>query len=702
MTILRREGLRGAEKGGKRRGERAHRECTAALNSYETEVDARAHGSRCKLHVHGDSNGSVLVIVTVAAATIMASVNTGQNPHHKYPIPLSPEVITPDSVSWIKPPPIFEVTGQGKWEKWVQYEDSTINPPTMYIRKRAARWKPTSKHSLWYDRSNRRQLYLRVDFQVPPGVVEVETFGCPAPRDFYCEWEQSEGGRQLRRRHASDWMYRDRLCSPLDANRVPTRPAADSLLLKKVTAAAPPVQPYYSDDEDEDEGGDYSDDEDPPPAVHMEPTEARMEVDCASCSPIGRALAEKERGGGLVAERGLEPAGLYSKIPTPAVSVALAREGAIEADGPDASKGDMVIDREQDEDTVSLGSESGGELTGLHSHSRILIMTPAVSVALAREGRMEADGSDSSKGHMVIGRERDEDMVSLGSESGDELTEETPPSRVFNVGSLADSVGASELRSSTTPGNIPPMEGTHRQKVLRALLVPCRAAHNLALALAPCPTAHTLVVDGPARAPHRAAHAQALHSAAHDLAPHRAAHDLGLGLAPRRAAEALIAGGPAPRLSLAPPVANLPRDPRHVANAPVRRNDADAPLCNAPARHNDVSGPRLGEKELVRPAAHPPPTVARRFIEAPTASTSSPTAPPPTSIVHAPAQHPNLPALVRPAPAPSPFSGPPNLLTLPRPAPGTSTLHALADGSFIRIPSLLRPSAAPPKKRRRQ
>ncbi|KAJ7017431.1 hypothetical protein C8F04DRAFT_1279518 [Mycena alexandri] len=215
----------------------------------------------------------------------MAASNTGQD---KYlPPPLSLEVIAQDRVPWIKPPAVMGEDGNGKWEKWVQYENSTTDPTSLYIRKRSFSWKAQSKHSVWYDRSHRRVLHLRADFQVPLGVVEVETFGCPAPQDFYYEWEQICGGTQVS----------PPACVLLD---VPY-----SSLLSIGCQPPPAVQHCHSDDEDDDDDG-YSDDDDPPPMPevrlaphrqlieHMEPIKARVEVDWADPSK-GRTVAEEQR-----------------------------------------------------------------------------------------------------------------------------------------------------------------------------------------------------------------------------------------------------------------------------------------------------------------------------------------------------------------------------------------------------------------------
>ncbi|KAJ7038735.1 hypothetical protein C8F04DRAFT_1179413 [Mycena alexandri] len=477
----------------------------------------------------------------------MAASNTGQD---KYlPPPLSLEVIAQDRVPWIKPPAVMGEDGNGKWEKWVQYENSTTDPTSLYIRKRSFSWKAQSKHSVWYDRSHRRVLHLRADFQVPLGVVEVETFGCPAPQDFYYEWEQSVGGRKLVRRRASYWMYRTRACSRSDANRVLARPAANRLPLKDA-AAAPAVQHCHSDDEDDDDDG-YSDDDDPPPMPevrlaphrqlieHMEPIKARVEVDWADTSN-GRTVAEDN------------PTGLDPPAPTPAVSVACAPEERMDIDGFDPpSKGDILVGKRR-----RLKFSASTTL-------RLRSAPPSWRATWARYLARSMDWCRAAWGR------RQNVFPALPVPCF--TAHAHAPRRPAHPSAPAPRRTAHALVANGPTPHAAPTPA------------PRRAARALALDLAPRRTVHALFANGPT--PH-AAPAPTPHAApAPAPAPRRAARALAIDLAPRRTVHAPFANGPAPRRAA--------HAPRRASNSPVRRNDV-----NAPARRDDVSSPRSGEKEV--------------------------------------------------------------------------------------------------------
>ncbi|KAJ7852862.1 hypothetical protein B0H13DRAFT_2359286 [Mycena leptocephala] len=64
----------------------------------------------------------------------MQRVPREEDPQYQPP-PLPLEVISSDRVPWIKPPPVEKAGGSGKWGKWVQYENSSTDPPSFYIRK---------------------------------------------------------------------------------------------------------------------------------------------------------------------------------------------------------------------------------------------------------------------------------------------------------------------------------------------------------------------------------------------------------------------------------------------------------------------------------------------------------------------------------------------------------------------------------------
>ncbi|KAJ7091612.1 hypothetical protein C8R44DRAFT_891433 [Mycena epipterygia] len=291
-----------------------------------------------------------------------------EDPQYQPPL-LCLEVISSDRMPWIKPPPVEAMAGNGKWEKWVQYENSMTNPPTLYIRKCGHNWKQQSSHSVWYDRRHRCELYLRADFQVPLGVVQVEVFGSPAPPNLYYESEHHDGVLKPVLRCPSRWMYRTR-DSPRDIGLVLPCPAANSLPMKGTTTPTVQCSAPYDSDEDDDSGGESSDNESPPPAPPAPGDPVVMVVDVAlqeievdrsesspSAAPQGRAVGDE------------------AEVVKPVVDVHPAPMEEMEVDGPESSlsaaprpdkgKGRTVGDEENkgcDEDCVSLGEPSDDKL----------------------------------------------------------------------------------------------------------------------------------------------------------------------------------------------------------------------------------------------------------------------------------------------------------------------------------------------------
>ncbi|KAJ7817003.1 hypothetical protein B0H13DRAFT_1923223 [Mycena leptocephala] len=351
----------------------------------------------------------------------MQCVPREEDPQYQPP-PLPLEVISSDRVPWIKPPPVEKAGGSGKWGKWVQYENSSTDPPSFYIRKRALTWRPQSKHSVWYDRAHRRELYLRADFQVPLGVLEVDLFGCPAPRDLYYESEQLEGVFTPVLRHPSRWMYRTRE-SPRDIGRVLARPATERLPMK---GTSPPTQRLaaYDSDEDDDDGGD-SDDDEPPPAPVVRVVESTELVadgpeSSSPAAPHTHAVGDEDAEGRLKPQDQEKPMEVESSSPAAPHTHAVGDEDAegwlkpqdqekqMEVDIEDNAGMDANVDddAEMEEDPVSLGEESDDELTCPPKEAEEAESSPPQGCAVgdedeegrerAQEEQMEVDGAESS------------------------------------------------------------------------------------------------------------------------------------------------------------------------------------------------------------------------------------------------------------------------------------------------------------------
>ncbi|KAJ7810197.1 hypothetical protein B0H13DRAFT_1927455 [Mycena leptocephala] len=379
----------------------------------------------------------------------MQRVPREEDPQYQPP-PLPLEVISSDRVPWIKPPPVEKAGGSGKWGKWVQYENSSTDPPSFYIRKRALTWRPQSKHSVWYDRAHRRELYLRADFQVPLGVLEVDLFGCPAPRDLYYESEQLEGVFTPVLRHPSRWMYRTRE-SPRDIGRVLARPATERLPMK---GTSPPTQRLaaYDSDEDDDDGGD-SDDDEPPPAPVVRVVESTELVadgpeSSSPAAPHTHAVGDEDAEGRLKPQDQEKPMEVESSSPAAPHTHAVGDEDAegwlkpqdqekqMEVDIEDNAGMDANVDddAEMEEDPVSLGEESDDELTCPPKEAEEAESSPPQGCAVgdedeegrerAQEEQMEVDGAESSSAAPQTDKGKGRAMV----DEDDEISPVGPPS----------------------------------------------------------------------------------------------------------------------------------------------------------------------------------------------------------------------------------------------------------------------------------
>ncbi|KAJ6528179.1 hypothetical protein B0H19DRAFT_1274974 [Mycena capillaripes] len=463
------------------------------------------------------------------------------------PPPLGLELISPDRVPWIRPPPVEVAQGNGKWEKWVQYENSTTNPPSLYIRKRAHKWRPHSKHSVWYGRKHRRELYLRADFQVPLGVVEVEPFGSPAPRDLYYESEHHAGMLN---------QYSDVRLTGCTVLGTP---------MKMVARSA-----SYNSDEDDDGGGNSEDDE-PSPAA---PT------------PVVRVDTEEM-------ESAPAPTVVHV-LPAPELVVDVALE-EIEVDGPHSSPSAAPQGRAAGDETKDMKPVVDVPSAPIEEME---VDAPASSPSAAPRGRsVEDEGNVSS----------DEDIVSLGPESEGELVR--PDEQKGRDGELARpdqanrraAVEEEQGEIGNELGPEAPRLGSCASAVRCILLRQCQCDPTLAATAPPVPV-RRLSADVPAPdndthvpAPARrlAAHVPARHKDADDFPPHIPARRLSVDVtllltfaatAPHVPARCLSTNVPAPRND-ARVLAPARRLATHV---PAHHKDADDLAPHAPATHAPV------------------------------------------------------------------------------------------------------------------
>ncbi|KAJ6593730.1 hypothetical protein B0H19DRAFT_1246467 [Mycena capillaripes] len=230
--------------------------------------------------------------------------------------------------------------------------------------------------------------------QVPLGLVDVEVFGSPAPRNFFYESQQLAGVSTPVLVHPSRWMYRTRNCSKTDTNHVLAHPVANRLPLMGSTAVQPSA-PYDSDDDD----GGYSDDELPPPVVpapiitedmesvvHVAPTKecVNKAESSSSAAPEGRAVVDGRALLFCPHHEALSPLAVPAPVVTEGmdsvVDVAAVREKRLDDDGVKSS-----LSAAPQPDAPPLATPAVSEVAD--------DMPPIVDV-VEKEEKMDADGAE--------------------------------------------------------------------------------------------------------------------------------------------------------------------------------------------------------------------------------------------------------------------------------------------------------------------
>jgi hypothetical protein len=160
--------------------------------------------------------------------------------------PLDEVIVDKERIAWIRPPPIA-VASAGKWTHWhsdVREEDGVPR----FIQHGKA---DVDASQTWFDRINRRILYLNDPLEYPPGLVsDIQSFGAPAPRWKYFQ----EKNRELVPVKSSHWIYKYRDPIKSEKGRQAPPPQLDQLALKTdakpVSFYVSPMDEDYSEDED--------------------------------------------------------------------------------------------------------------------------------------------------------------------------------------------------------------------------------------------------------------------------------------------------------------------------------------------------------------------------------------------------------------------------------------------------------------------
>lgn len=105
-----------------------------------------------------------------------------------------------DRVEWLVPPPVMAVS-EGKWTMW---EEWVADHEDMFFRRVFAR--PQGCEELYYDRKERRQIYVVERMTIPPGVVsDINVYGVPAPTARFVDVTDNKITKEY---VASHWLYK--------------------------------------------------------------------------------------------------------------------------------------------------------------------------------------------------------------------------------------------------------------------------------------------------------------------------------------------------------------------------------------------------------------------------------------------------------------------------------------------------------------
>ena len=181
---------------------------------------------------------------------IMRPVNSELPPVTVAPSPIArsnssapePETMTlaTDRVEWLVPPPVMSIPA-GKWTRW---EEWVTGGDDMFFRRISS--EPQGCEEVYFDRKERRQIYVVEPMTIPPGVVsDMDVFGVPAPTARFVEVIDNQIEREY---IASHWLYKQQKPTKGSAGmKAPIPNPQDLPLLSSLRrtskAPAPPIIP---------------------------------------------------------------------------------------------------------------------------------------------------------------------------------------------------------------------------------------------------------------------------------------------------------------------------------------------------------------------------------------------------------------------------------------------------------------------------
>ncbi|KAK7006124.1 hypothetical protein R3P38DRAFT_2555857, partial [Favolaschia claudopus] len=133
---------------------------------------------------------------------------------------LEKQVIDPDRVAWIVPPPVAEAAREGKW---AMYELEELESGRTAFIYRGKSNKPETDEK-FFDRVKKRRLYMG-EYEVPAGVLNKGVFGVPVPRYPFVIMD----GIKERMEKPSFWMYKKEAPLKGDAGKKAETPRAEEL-----------------------------------------------------------------------------------------------------------------------------------------------------------------------------------------------------------------------------------------------------------------------------------------------------------------------------------------------------------------------------------------------------------------------------------------------------------------------------------------
>ncbi|KAL1741021.1 hypothetical protein HDZ31DRAFT_8826, partial [Schizophyllum fasciatum] len=164
-------------------------------------------------------------------------------------------------VQWIRPPIVLALTSSRANTRMTAFvpTEVEINGQWRTVYRQIGR-SNTARHryTLMQDRENRRNIYVPRSYQPPPGTIDADVWGMPAPNALY--FGIPAGNEPATARRPSLWMYP---AEPAASRRVarpgarPSQPRPEDLprLREEVRTAAVEAQEdlYLQDDDEEDE-----------------------------------------------------------------------------------------------------------------------------------------------------------------------------------------------------------------------------------------------------------------------------------------------------------------------------------------------------------------------------------------------------------------------------------------------------------------